>query len=62
MEVVNMRRLLHTWNKFRDKMIQCLESITEVEEARKELRELPQAGRVFEHTQKSQELQVGYRT
>ena len=46
----------YTWDEFYTHMITCFESVTENEEARWEVRELCQTGRVASYTTKSQEL------
>ena len=46
----------YTWEDFRRHMIACFESVTENEEAQRELRKLRQAGRVAGYTAKFQEL------
>ena len=51
------RPVLRTWAQFRDAMVQRFEPVTEVEEARKQLRALRQTGRVAGYVQKFQELQ-----
>ena len=57
-EISEGRRLVfHTWAQFRDAMVQRFELVTEVEEARKQLRALRQTGRVAGYVQKFQELQ-----
>ena len=51
------RPVFRTWAQFRDAMVQRFEPVTEVEEARKQLRALRQTGRVAGYIQKFQELQ-----
>ena len=51
------RPIFRTWAQFRDAMVQRFEPVTEVEEARKQLRALRQTGRVAGYVQKFQELQ-----
>ena len=51
------RLVFRTWAQFRDAMVQRFEPVTEIEEARKQLRALRQTGRVAGYVQKSQELQ-----
>ena len=51
------RPVFRTWAQFRDAMVQRFEPVTEVEEARKQLRALRQTGRVAGYVQKFQELQ-----
>ena len=51
------RPIFRTWAQFRDAMVQRFEPVTEVEEARKQLRALKQTGRVAGYVQKFQELQ-----
>ena len=51
------RPVFCTWAQFTDAMVQRFEPVTEVEEARKQLRALRQTGRVTGYIQKFQELQ-----
>ena len=51
------RPVFRIWAQFRDAMVQRFEPVTEVEEARKQLRALRQTGRVPGYVQKFQELQ-----
>ena len=44
--------VFHTWAEFRDAMVQRFEPVTEVEEARKQLRALRQTSRVVGYVQK----------
>ena len=56
LEVSEGKRMPYTWEEFRRHMIARFESVTENEEARRELRELRQTGRVAGYTAKFQEL------
>ena len=56
LEVSEGHRMPYSWEEFRTKMIARFESVTENEEARRELRELRQIGRVAGYTAKFQEL------
>ena len=57
-EVANGRRqAFRTWGQFKVAMIHRFESITETEDARRQLRTLKQTGRVGGYIQKFQELQ-----
>ena len=49
--------VFRTWAQFKEAMVQRFEPVTEVEEARKQLRALRQTGRVVGYDQKFQELQ-----
>ena len=52
-EISEGRRLVFcTWVQFRDAMVQRFEPVTEVKEARKQLRALRQTGRVAGYVQK----------
>ena len=56
LEVFEGKRMPYTWDEFRTRMIARFESVTENEEARRELRELHQTRRVAGYTTKFQEL------
>ena len=56
LEVSEGKRMPYTWEEFRRHMIARFESVTKNEEARRELRELHQTGRVASYIAKFQEL------
>ena len=56
LEVSEGKRMPYTWEEFHRHMIAHFESVTENEEAQRELRELCQTGRAVGYTAKFQEL------
>ena len=59
LEVYEGKRMPYTWEEFHRHMIARFEFVTENEEARCELRELCQVGRVVGYKQNSKNQKVG---